>query len=72
MRVAHDFGMVRIVYDGDPMSRAYDIRVEWMQDGEWKLFSGHNSLSCDYAFTNAREDAERAIKKLAVQAAEAE
>lgn len=65
MRVANDFGNVRIVYDGSPFDVAYDIRVEWIVNGEWELFRGFNSLSDDYAITNAREAANRAIKKLA-------
>lgn len=69
MRVAHDFGLVRIVHDGSPFERAYDIRVEWMQNGEWTLYHGFNSLSDDYAFTNSREAAGRAVKRLAAEAA---
>lgn len=69
MRVAHDFGKVRIVHDGSPFDVAYDIRVETLVDGEWKFYSGHNSLSDDYANTNARESAARAIKKLAEESA---
>lgn len=69
MRVAHDFGKVRIVHDGDPFITAYDIKVEWLVDGAWVLYHGFNSLSDDYAHTNAREAAGRAIKKLAAEAA---
>jgi hypothetical protein len=69
MRVAADFGSVRIVHAGDPMQVAYDIRVEWVQDGEWTLYHGFNSFSDDYAFTNSREAASRAVKRLAAQAA---
>lgn len=69
MRVASDWGLVRIVYDGSPFDVAYDIRVEWMQNGEWVLYHGFNSLSDDYAHTNAREAAGRAIAKLAAEAA---
>jgi hypothetical protein len=65
MRIAQDFGSVRIVHDGDPFNKAYDIRVEWMQNGVWQLYHGFNSLSDDYAFTNSREAAGRAIKRLA-------
>jgi hypothetical protein len=72
MRVAHDFGPVRIVHDGDPFNKAYDIRVEWMQDGEWTLYHGFNSLSDDYACTNSREAAGRAIKQLTAETAGAE
>lgn len=71
MRIAHDFGLVRIVHAGDPFSTAYDIRVEWMQAGQWELYHGFNSLSDDYAFTNSQEAAGRAIKKLAAEAAAA-
>lgn len=70
MRIAHDFGLVRIVHEGDPFNTAYDIRVEWLQDGAWELYHGFNSLSDDYAHTNAREAAGRAIKRLAQLAAE--
>ena len=69
MRVAHDFGLVRIVHDGDPFTKAYDIRVEWMQNGEWALYRGFNSLSDDYANTNAREAAGVAVKRLAAEKA---
>ena len=70
MRVAHDFGLVRIVHLGDPMQHASDIVVETQEaDGTWKRYAGFNSLSDDYAFTNSREAAGRAIKKLAAEAA---
>lgn len=59
-----DFGNVRIVSDASPFDVAYDIRVEWLVDGEWKLYKGINSLSDDYAMTNAREAAARALKSL--------
>jgi hypothetical protein len=68
MYVANDFGNVRIVSDGSPFDVAYDVRVEWLVDGEWKLYKGINSLSDDYATTNAREAAGRAIAKLAAEA----
>lgn len=69
MRVVHDWGKVRIVHDGDPFNTAHDIRVEWLVDGAWVLYHGFNSLSDDWANTNAREAAGRAIKKLAAEAA---
>ena len=70
MRVAHDFGLVRIVHLGSPMDHASDIVVETLDaDGVWKRFAGFNSLSDDYAFTNSREAADRAIKKLTAEAA---
>jgi hypothetical protein len=69
MYVAQDFGTVRIVHDGSPFDVAYDVKVEWLVDGEWQLYHGFNSLSDDYAFVNSREAAGRAIKKLAAQTA---
>jgi len=69
MYIAQDFGNVRIVHDGSPFERAYDVRVEWLKDGEWTLYHGFNSLSDDYAFTNSREAAGRAIKQLSAEAA---
>jgi hypothetical protein len=69
MYVAQDFGKVRIVHDGSPFDVTYDVKVEWLVDGEWKLFQGYNSLSNDYAFTESRTAAGRAIKILAEQAA---
>jgi hypothetical protein len=69
MHVANDWGNVRIVYDGSPFDVAYDIRTEWLVDGEWKLYEGFNSLSNDYAFTSAKDAATRAIKQLAANAA---
>lgn len=69
MRVVHDWGRVRIVHDGSPFDTAYDVKVEWLVEGKWKLYHGFNSLSDDYAFTNSQEAASRAIKKLAAEAA---
>ena len=70
MRVAHDFGKVRIVHLGDPMTHASDIVVEWIVDGKWEVYRGFNSLSNDWAHTSAREAAGEAIAKLAKEAAE--
>ena len=67
MYIAKDFGNVRIVHEGSPFEVAHDVRVEWLVDGEWKLYHGINSLSDDYATTNAREFAGRAIAKLAAE-----
>jgi hypothetical protein len=70
MYVARDFGKVRIVHDGSPFDKAYDIVVETLDaDGTWKFYSGYNSLSNDYAHASANEAAGRAIKKLAAEAA---
>jgi hypothetical protein len=69
MYVAHDFGKVRIVHNGSPFTEVYDIKVEWLQEGEWVLYRGFNSLSDDYALTNAKTAAGHAIKVLAEEAA---
>lgn len=55
---------VRIVKEGSPFEVANDVIVEVLRDGEWTFHSGFNSLSDDYAFTNARESALRAGKVL--------
>jgi hypothetical protein len=70
MRVAKDFGKVRIVHLGSPFDHAADIVVEILRDGEWERFAGFNSLSDDYAFANSQEAAGRAIKMLAAEAAQ--
>lgn len=64
-----DFGLVRIVHEGSPFEVAYDIRVEWMPEDEWEFYRGFNSLSDDYANTNARAAAVRAVKELAAKKA---
>lgn len=65
MYVMHDYGLVRIVRDGDPFVKSYDIRVEVKENDAWKLYHGFNTLSDDYAYTNAREAAGRAIAEIA-------
>lgn len=50
---------VRIVREGSPFDVAYDIRVEYLKDGEWHYYAGFNSLSDDYAHTNANKAAIR-------------
>lgn len=69
MRVVHDYGLVRVIRDGDPFSKAYDIVVQSRNsvDSDWEFYHGFNSLSDDYAYTNAREAAGRAIKILAAK-----
>lgn len=66
MRVAHDFGKVRIVHTGRPAAPFVDddILVETLVDGKWKFYRSFNSLSDDYAHTNAREAAELVLKIL--------
>ena len=71
MRIVSDYGLVRIVHDGDPFNNAYDIRVESRDsiDSDWTLFHGFNTLSDDYAYANSREAAARAIKQVAARVA---
>jgi len=73
MRVVHDYGLVRVVRDGDPFTKAFDIVVQFREnlESEWKMYHGFNSLSDDYAYTNAREAAGRCVKNLAAKFASA-
>ncbi len=74
MRIIHDYGLVRVVSLGDPFNTAYDIRVEnYDSDADiWRLWRGFNSLSDDYAYTNAFEAAGRAIAEVAREKATGE
>ncbi len=72
MRVISDFGLVRIVSTGlDPRVTGSDINVEFRDSGNsaWEFYCGFNSFSDDYAYTNAREAAGRAIKGIAARKA---
>lgn len=55
---------VRIRKEGNPFEVSYDISVEVLKDGEWTLYAGFNSVSDDYAYTNATEAAMRARSKV--------
>ena len=74
MRIISDWGLVRIVSDGDPFNTAYDLRVEvYDSDADiWRLWRGFNTLSDDWAHTNAREAARRAIAEVAREKATGE
>jgi len=74
MRIIHDYGLVRVVSVGDPYNVTYNIRVEiYDNDADiWRLWHGFNSLSDDYAYTNAREAAGRAIREVAREVAAGE
>ena len=67
MYIAHNYGLVRIVHDGSPFNTTYDIKVEWREteDSEWTMYSGYNSLSNDYAHSEANQAASRAMAELA-------
>ena len=74
MRVISDYGLVRVISLGDPFANTYDVRVEtYDNDADiWRLWRGFNSLSDDYAYTNAFEAAGRAIKEVAREIATGE
>jgi len=74
MRIIHDYGLVRVVSLGDPINNTYDIRAEiYDNDADiWRLWRGFNSLSDDYAYTNAFEAAGRAIREVAREKATGE
>ena len=69
MRVIHDYGLVRVISLGDPFKHSHDIQVQHQRDGEWHLYQGFNSLSDDWAYTNAREAAGHAIRERAAEIA---
>ena len=72
MRIIHDYGLVRIVSTGlDPRAAGSDINVETRDSdaSPWEFYCGFNSFSDDYAHTNAREAAGRAIKGIAARKA---
>jgi hypothetical protein len=54
---------IRIVFlNESPMNVTYDIIVEEYRGGFWSKVIGYNSLSDDYAHTNARQYAEKLAK----------
>lgn len=71
-RIVCNFGLVRIVSTGlDPRINGSDINVE-VRDSDtspWEFYCGFNSFSDDYAHTNARDAAGRAIKGIAARKA---
>ena len=73
MRVVSDFGLVRVISTGlDPRVTGSDINVEFRDSNTdpWQFYCGFNSFSDDYAYTNAREAAGRAIKGIAKRKAQ--
>jgi hypothetical protein len=54
---------VRTINAGSPFTDTYDLVVEVLIDGEWTYFQGFNTLSNDYAYTEARQ-AEQAAKAI--------
>jgi hypothetical protein len=59
MRVLHNYGVVRVVVkDTDPTTGS-DVFVQRRVGDRWQDVRGYNSLSDDYAYTNANEAAKR-------------
>ena len=67
MRIVFDYGLVRVVSLGDPFNNSADIQVQVKNGENWMFHTGFNSLSDDYAYTNAREAAGRAVAKIAAE-----
>ena len=55
---------VRTVCKGSPFTEIYDLVVEVLKDGEWTYYQGFNTLSNDYAYTEARAAEARAKAEL--------
>jgi len=51
---------VRTVSKGSPFTETYDLVVEILVDGEWTYYQGFNTLSNDYAYSEARSAENRA------------
>lgn len=58
--------MIRVRHEGDPREVTSDVVVEQRPtlNTEWVKVIGFNSMSDDYAFTNARQAATRLQKQL--------
>ena len=54
---------VRTINAGSPFTETYDLVVEVLVDGKWTYYQGFNTLSNDYAYTEARQ-AEQAAKAI--------
>jgi hypothetical protein len=51
---------VRTISKGSPFTDTYDLVVEVLVDGEWTYYQGFNTLSNDYAYSEARAAENRA------------
>jgi hypothetical protein len=51
---------VRTVSKGSPFTDPYDLIVEVLVNGEWTYYQGFNTLSNDYAYSEARAAENRA------------
>jgi len=54
---------VRTINAGSPFTDTYDLVVEVLIDDKWTYYQGFNTLSNDYAYTEARA-AEQAAKAI--------
>ena len=63
MHVFKDYGIVRIVTEGNPFEVASDVKVQTLKNDVWETIRGFNSLSDDYALTNAQDYARQFIKE---------
>lgn len=48
---------VRVRFEGSPMVAANDVFVEALENDVWVVKVSYNSMSDDYAYTNARQTA---------------
>ena len=51
---------VRTINSGDPFKDQYDLIVEVLVDDKWTYYQGFNTLSNDYAYSEARAAANAA------------
>jgi hypothetical protein len=65
MHVFKDYGVVRVVTEGSPFEVASDVKVQTLNNDVWETIRGFNSLSDDYALTNAQEYARQILKEKA-------
>ena len=65
MRVFKDYGVVRVVTEGSPFEVASDVKVQTLNNDVWETIRGVNSLSDDYALTNAQNYAMQILKEKA-------
>ena len=69
MRIVHDYGLVRVISLGDPFNNGADVQVQVLKSETWAFYRGFNSLSDDYAYTNAILAASELIAKIAAEKA---
>lgn len=65
MRVFKNYGVVRIVTEGEPDQVASDVKVQVLKNEVWETVRGFNSLSDDYALTNAGNYVTALLKEMA-------